>query len=395
MTRFGLLLMLVLGVAAAAAASGCSDSAGTGADAAPATADTGAGDVTAGDDGAVASDSGVDAPAIAACTARLSFRTAGSVVPHGIDHHATFIGNADGSGTPTLFVAGGNDYSSAPIKREVYRATIMADGSLGPFEATTALPGSGLAGSGVVVRGARVYLVGGRTPIIDGPVLSAEIKADGTLGAWKTEAARLPEGRFHLSSALHGDHLFAIGGLGPDSYARDTVFVADIAADGSVGSFRSAGTLPAARSHHGSFVYGDYLYLSGGFAGTPLNNQPQNHLDVIRAPIGSDGKLGTFEKVGDLVANLSTHAQTRVGDCVFLFGGLNLTGANASYNASALRASLASPSTVKLESANATAPEGRSHMHHVPYWRGHFYLVGGSKAYQDVTGGVMIGDLAP
>ena len=99
----------------------------------------------------------------------------------------------------------------------------------GAAAATTPLPKPLVFGGSVVIDG-YVFVVGGKTSVLDGSglpdVLSAAIAADGSLGAWSQQSG-MPQGRTSHAVAAYGSFLYVTGG-GYDGPGLDTVYVARV-----------------------------------------------------------------------------------------------------------------------------------------------------------------------
>ncbi len=115
-----------------------------------------------------------------------------------------------------------------PSVAAVSGAPVTADGGVGAAFTTTALPMPITFGCGVAVDD-WVFVVGGKSAVFasgQATTLSAEVGADGQLGAWTSQAA-LPQGRTDMAMTLAGDFLYVTGGgyMGP---GLDTVFAARV-----------------------------------------------------------------------------------------------------------------------------------------------------------------------
>ncbi|MBI4564246.1 MAG: hypothetical protein HY716_06095 [Planctomycetes bacterium] len=188
-------------------------------------------------------------------------------------------------------VAGG---AGSPIS-EVLVAPIKADGSLGAWSATTSLPSERFTHSSVAYNGF-VYTIGGQasgTRFSD--VLVAPLNADGSVGAWSTTTA-LPSGRSNHSSVAYNGFVYVIAGIdsNPAPYTiSNTVLVAPLNADGSVGAWSATTGLPSARWVQSSVAYKDFVYTLGGEAGGSVIN------DVVVAPI--DATVGNVNQTPALL----------------------------------------------------------------------------------------------
>jgi hypothetical protein len=104
---------------------------------------------------------------------------------------------------------------------------MATDGSFGPPFALPTLATTTTYGAGVGVDD-WVFVLGGRDGVFGGTpsanVFSAHAGADGTLGAWASQAA-MPAGRTNFVVVAAGDSIYALGGASASS-AADTVFAA-------------------------------------------------------------------------------------------------------------------------------------------------------------------------
>ena len=174
------------------------------------------------------------------------------------------------------------------------------------------------AGAAVLAVGDYMYAIGG----VDGvdfldTVEVARIRADGSLGPWRL-TSRLVEARGFLDAVAHGNYLYAVGGgNGPSGeHLLRSVERAAIEVDGGLGpweTLESELTIP--RRCVKLFVSGDTIYALGGFGGTLLDT-------VERAGIGRDGRLGPFRLESDrLTMPRYVNAVKRIGDRIYVLGG--------------------------------------------------------------------------
>jgi hypothetical protein len=214
-----------------------------------------------------------------------------------------------------LYVFGGNDGSGNLDSIE--RAPIRSDdGSLGPF---TIVPDVTLAvarsGHSSVVLGNSLYVFGGG----DARVERATINADGSLGSF----AIVPDvsffGGFHPPSAVVGDSLYVIGNGG-------IVEKAPISPDGSLGRFAAIlpppnGALGSDHDESTSVVLGKFFYVLGGSGGPQSNFHTIARID--RAPLDGSAPLGAFTAApgGPLSTARKGATSTVIGNYVYVLGG--------------------------------------------------------------------------
>lgn len=119
----------------------------------------------------------------------------------------------------TIYVTGGFDNQSA--QSAVYRSGVRADGSLEGWQTTTQLPNALFYHENVIHDG-RLLVLGGRGDAGEfNQVYSAEINADGSLGAWGTEPD-LPESLYRFAAVSvnrnSSDYIYVLGGLHGANY---------------------------------------------------------------------------------------------------------------------------------------------------------------------------------
>ncbi len=298
------------------------------------------------------------------------------------DHHATF--GFEVGGTGYLFVAGGWNYKA--VYKDVHVAVIGDDPFYVKWSAAGDMP-SVRAGQAMAQLGSHVFLAGGQRPgaLMD-EVIVAQVQPQGSLSVWQQQAP-LPGRRFHLSMVSAQGQLIATGGLQESDFsATASVYVAT-PQDGVVTAWQTS-TMPSPRSHHASFVAGDYLYVSGGLTGSPSG---KNTLlsDVWRAPLLAGGGVGRWQPSVALPGARLTHAAFVRGRCVYLAAGLVQPLA---YSDQVLAAPFDEQGNIgQWRLLPSTLPVGRSHMHHVAVINDHAYLLGGSTSVQNVTGESAVG----
>jgi hypothetical protein len=324
------------------------------------------------------------------CVTQLGFES-GPLLPQPRDHHGTAI--AETARGAFLYVTGGTNYTG--IFDDVAVASIAADGSLGPFVATTPMP-SRRAGHGIAVHGGRLFVAGGQNNgSFLATVASAPIHDDGTLGAWEEEPS-LPAGRFHLGVVASSTHLYAIGGVKSDNHefpfiATSMVAYAPFLPDGRLGPFVSAPDLPEPRSHHALVLHGDAIYVIGGLVQDTANGSPMAR-EVLVSRLDGGGAPAPFSVGGQLADPVATISAFELQGFLYTIGGLTEEDA---YSARIARAPLQADGTLGDFADVGELPEARSHVHHTPYRDGRMYTMGGSVDYQVVTDAVWVGRFSP
>jgi N-acetylneuraminic acid mutarotase len=304
-----------------------------------------------------------------ACDTTLTWQSAGTINP-ARHHHVTFV--AETKAGPFLYVAGG--YTGSAFLTAVSRAAIQANGSLGSWQSQTALP-SGLAGHMIVYGAGHAVVMGGLTATGEvADVLSAPIDDTGAVGAWAPQAM-LPVVRMHGAAALSGSNVYVVGGLGASMTAIANVERATLGADGSIASWEELAALPGPRSHHAMVIAGSTLYVIGGLQGDPAGTYT-DYLDVLAAPIQADGTLGTWTTAGTLPVGIDTASAVVTDGDIYVIGGVE----GDAYVNHVRRAPILPDHTLGAWQSSAPLPKGRGHVHQTPLYQGNVYSVGGSIA---------------
>ena len=213
-------------------------------------------------------------------------------------------------------VGGGNGPNGKNLLRTVERAKISEDGSLQAWQTLKEGMMMPRRCSKVVVKGNHLYALGGFAGALLDNVERAEILPGGDLGPWKIQeetmtlpryvnsvkashgntyvigghdqmkgvgipdvewatpsdesevkgwkkTASMQVGRYGLTSASHGDAVYAIGGLTGLEYLK-SIELATIKENGELGEWRYTTPLSEARATFNAVVYKDWIYIIGG-----------------------------------------------------------------------------------------------------------------------------------
>lgn len=198
-----------------------------------------------------------------------------------------------------LYVVGGLD-GSGNAASTVYYAPLNADGSVGAWASTTALP-KALFAEGAVVFNGRIYVAGGNdatgTPVAN--VYSAKINGDGTLGTWQA-LPNLPAARAYHQLLAAAGVLYVMGG---DNAAVDPVTDSQSLSvqgsiyynkinmqDGSLAAWTTnTNSLTKNREKFSAVVAGGYVLVSGGLYNGSPGSSEQSY-----STINQDGSLSSF-----------------------------------------------------------------------------------------------------
>lgn len=353
----------------------------------PVTAEPDAGGVPSVDAGVDAGldDAGVDAGLL--CTGVSHLVDGGCVTeidwvrsrfgPEGRDHHATWLW-PDGDGGAVLIVAGGIDKWLGDGFYDTRLARIGADGVVQPWEHGEELP-TWQMGMAVEASGDRAYLVGGMGVVAGSATPTALVQSvsrlpDGTPGAWREEAP-LPEATFYASVSRVGDWLFVTGGRVDGGRALDGVWRTRIGADGVLEPWTTLAPLPFARTHHGAFVDGDYLFLIAGFDAASWNSTQDNFPDLLVAKVDpATGALSSWTSL-PIGFTASSFSVTVDDGWVYVLGGFD---GSFRLLSAVRRARLNHDGTIGEFESLTSLPVARAHVRQTPIRDGVIYTFGGS-----------------
>lgn len=239
-------------------------------------------------------------------TGSLGAWTAATALPGGRAYHATTAATALTAALDTLTTAaylyalGGKDAGGSTVATVEY-ARVGLDGSVDPWQATTALPVPLHGASAAIFRGF-LYLAGGAdgSNLPSAATYRAQINADGSLGPWEAMAA-LPGAASHTALVNFGPFLYVVGGdAGSVAPVRASVTGTESAAahlariNLRTGALMSTGWTPVSsmskgRSKHSTVFAGGALFTSSGvYSGQPGSSEN------TYASVNSDGTLGSW-----------------------------------------------------------------------------------------------------
>jgi hypothetical protein len=221
-----------------------------------------------------------------------------------------------------LYVLGGNNFGGQ--RNVVYFSEPGPDGTLPGWQQTLSMP-QRVHAHAAAVSGNRIYVSGG---IVRGGgsvplVYSAAVNGDGTLAAWRYETS-LPLPLFGHRSFARGGRLFVLGGFSapalygsgglPASGLSRAVYAAQIGEDGALGAWVQQPQLPGELAFYGMVATDKSVYLLGGFDGGVTNA-------VYFAPLTADGALGSWQPLAALPQNLLSLAAVSTAEYLYSIGG--------------------------------------------------------------------------
>lgn len=168
-----------------------------------------------------------------------------------------------------IYVIGGINDSFVP-QTTAYYAKLNADGTVGTWNTTTALPVA-LESAGTATANGYIYALAGKTSngtcaaTCSNGVYYAKLNANGTIGAWQVGNNTNFPSMVHTRSVVMNGYMYAIGGYSTSEANVNTVFYTKLNADGSNGPWtQAASSLPVARHAPSLAAVNGYVYVIGG-----------------------------------------------------------------------------------------------------------------------------------
>ncbi|HLZ46795.1 MAG TPA: hypothetical protein VKQ05_14060 [Gemmatimonadales bacterium] len=211
--------------------------------------------------------------------------------------------NSPVTGSSYLYVIGGDSTASGKPVATVYLGTLSATGAVTGWATTTALPAP-VHSVGAAIFNGNVYVAGGsgtgNAPVAT--VYRAAINSDGTLGAWQALTA-LPFARSYFGFGVNGTFLYALGGdsaaVSPNDssvkgsaisdvvYAQIDVRTGNLVAGGWIAN---GNKLKKAVSKHTAVVAGGNVLITAGlYSGASSGATEESY-----AALNADGSTGAF-----------------------------------------------------------------------------------------------------
>lgn len=183
-------------------------------------------------------------------------------------------------------VYNGYIYVANYSRNNIYYARPAANGSIASWiTSSVALPNNDIHPSGnmIAVNGYLYIATGGGTS--HNQIYRAKINADGSLGAF-TVAATLPGSvtRHYSQMVVANGYLVVMGGADAALVPQNSVYTFQINSDGTLGAGVTTTSLPASRSQGTAFVLNGYIYFAGGNASSGM----------YYARLNSDGTISSW-----------------------------------------------------------------------------------------------------
>jgi hypothetical protein len=218
-------------------------------------------------------------------------------------------------------VGGGNGPNGHHLLRSVERAAILADGRLGPWHKEKEMLNYERRCAKVVAEGDYLYAIGGFGGVLFDSIERAHFNPDGSLGPWHLLKSKLTMPRYIHAVAETPDHLYILGGHAQEGgNGESAAEYVKLDKQRDMTTWRATAAMEQGRYALAAAVHGDRLYALGGMNGA-------TYLDMIEeSRIKADGSLGAWHKVAPLPAPLADFGTVVHGDWLYVIGGTNPQG---------------------------------------------------------------------
>ncbi len=230
--------------------------------------------------------------------------TLGPDLPVGTrDHQLVKIGKY-------IYCFGGR--TSTGVSDKVYKSEIDFSGNtLEPWRSAGNLP-TALERFALVTYRSKVYVLGGLNGTATNKVYSAELDPAGNLMPWQ-EVSALPGAAYDLAAVVHGKKLITVGGNNGGSDITN-IYMADINADGTLGSWMTMGMYTKPISRHTLCSTSVGLLVSGGSSSGVIQSETNS------CQIGETYILSGWTALNLAVPSMQ-HTATVIGMQMFILGG--------------------------------------------------------------------------
>jgi hypothetical protein len=270
-----------------------------------------------------------------------------------------------------------NEFNLAP-----YAGALVDDVALWTYEPPSPPPAPPSPTLPITIHTTITDFMGGRSG--DMSVSSSGEYGDGALklsskmtaiGNWE-RLPSLPRELFRLAAVTAQNRLFVIGGSNPASGQQKRVYSALIGQDGHLGGWQEVTSLPQALSGHSAVVANDHLFVLGG------GNANGVQATVFSARINDDGTLGLWTELPALPDPLVLHTAVSTHGYIYVLGGRKSLS-SAIVSDAVHRARVNANGTLGTwETLPITLPRPL-HLHAAVATCDHVYVIGGQDAVNE------------
>jgi hypothetical protein len=264
----------------------------------------------------------------------------------GLGAVAVSIGRGSTKGSWVYTVGGANAANVAG--NALYRAPVLANGALGAWVAMTSQPTARayhtvVAATPSTARidttvAAYLYALGGidATGSTVGTVEVTRVGLDGNVNTWQS-VTPLPAALHNAGAVVFRGFLYVSGGASGTHQPTANSYRAEVRPDGTLGAWQTVAALPNATAYHSMVSFGPYVYVVGGDNGTvaptlnTMSGSETNAAYVARIDM-RNGSLPSWTQVTAMGKARSKGAVVAAGGSLLATSGLYAGQAGSSEN---------------------------------------------------------------
>jgi len=218
----------------------------------------------------------------------------------------------------SIYVAGGgNGPNGHHLLRTAERAHILPDGTLGPWETEKNSMVVPRRCSKIISTDTTIYSFGGFGGVLLDTVERADFMPDGSLGEWRLEDKTMLMPRYVNSVKHWGSSAYVIGGHDQERGVGITDVEWSPLGDESKRDWKMTAPLQVGRYGLSSAKHGDYIYALGGLTGLEFLDS------VEKTRVNSDGQLSSWQMTTPLSVARGMFSVVTYKDWIYVIGGSN------------------------------------------------------------------------
>ena len=221
-----------------------------------------------------------------------------------------------------LYVAGGRStLTGGTYSDTAYYTTLNGNGTTNAWSSMGTLPQAIALSASASASNNYMYVIGGHNGTAAQSTVYYGSDTGSGISSWTTSSQPLPVALYGAKAVSTNGFIYVFGGKNASNNPVNTVYYAEVNADGSTTAWQTLGTLPSALYAPAVTVNGEYIYLVGGQ--TASESSPNTYYtSVQRMQTNVTGNLSTS-------GNLSTTGNLTVTGSVTGSGVASFQGADA------------------------------------------------------------------
>lgn len=214
-------------------------------------------------------------------------------------------------------VGGGNGPNGHNLLRSAERAQILPDGTLGPWVTEKNSMVVPRRCSKLIATDTSIYTFGGFGGVLLDTVERSDFMPDGSLGEWQLEPKTMLMPRYVNGVKKWGKSAYVIGGHDQDKGVGITDVEWSPLGEQDKRDWKMTEPLQVGRYGLSTASHGDYLYALGGLTGLEFLDS------VEKSKVNSDGHLSPWEMTTPLTVARGMFSVVTYKDWVYVIGGSN------------------------------------------------------------------------